>query len=39
MLLDGSIVILDLIFDGSLFRVIVGFYKSKYVNLLINEIR
>lgn len=39
MLLDGSTVILDLTFDGSLSRAIVGFYKSKYVNSLTNETR
>lgn len=39
MLLNGSTVVLDLTFDGSLSRAIVGFYKSKYVNSLTNETR
>ncbi|XP_061175207.1 glutamyl aminopeptidase-like [Saccostrea echinata] len=38
-LLNGSSVILDLSFDGSLTRAIVGFYKSKYVNSITKETR
>ncbi|XP_048762432.2 glutamyl aminopeptidase-like [Ostrea edulis] len=39
ILLQGRNVILDLSFDGSLTRAIVGFYKSKYVNSITGETR
>lgn len=35
----GSTVYLELQFDGSLSRAIVGFYKSSYVNSITNETR
>ena len=39
MLRNGSRVILELTFDGSLSRAIVGFYKSSYVNSITGETR
>ncbi|KAK3612372.1 hypothetical protein CHS0354_031965 [Potamilus streckersoni] len=35
----GTVIILDLQFDGSLTRAIVGFYKSTYINHDTNETR
>nr|XP_022316112.1 glutamyl aminopeptidase-like [Crassostrea virginica] len=39
MLRNGSRVILELTFNGSLSRAIVGFYKSSYVNSITGETR